>query len=228
MHANFKRVGFDDALGFAVSALVIFGVGVTVRATWVIAHGGDRSFDNAFNYPGWSTMHFVPALVFSLILPFQLWPGSRRRFPRLHRIGGRVAGVAGVLFSLTGLILPYAMPARPFGERAFMTAVSCFFLLVLGRGVAAARRRDFVAHRRWMLRVTALSMGPLTQRVIFPFFAAAGIDSMMRFWDLFMTAAWFSLALNVVIAEWWIRRATARSAEARVIESGIAVAVLTS
>jgi hypothetical protein len=56
-----------------------------------------------------------------------------------------------------------------------------------------------------MLRVTAAALGPLTERVIFPFFAAAGIDSMVRFWDLFDTALWFSLAINLAVVEWWIR-----------------------
>ena len=225
MHLRLRRIGFGEVLGFAVIALAMFGIGITARASWVLAHGGDTSFEGTFRYPTWSSVHFVPALVFSLILPFQLWPGSRRRYPRLHRISGRVAAVAGVLFSVTGLALPYAMPARPFSERAFMTTVSCLLAVLLGLGVGAARRRDFVTHRRWMLRVTALSMGPLTQRVIFPFFAAAGIDSVPRFWDLFMSAAWFSLAMNLVIVEWWIRRTAGATVAQSPSPRGIAVAL---
>ena len=147
-----------------------------------MGHGGDASYEGMFDYPAWSTIHFVPALLFVVILPFQLWPGSRRRRPRL-RIAGRVAAVAGVLFSLSGLVLPFVMPARPFGERAFMTTFACLFPVLLGCGVVAARRRDFAAHRRWMLRVTAGALGPLTQRVILPLFLTAGVDSMPRFWD---------------------------------------------
>src|SRR5262249_45836885 len=124
------------------------------------------------------------------------------------------------------LLLPFVMPTRPFGERAFMTAVSWLFVVLLSLGVRAARRRDFVSHRRWMLRVTAAAMGPLTQ-LLFPLFAAAGIDSLPRFWDLFMTAAWFSLALNIGIAEWWIWRSAAER-EAQALDArGIAVAVPT-
>jgi len=223
MNPRLRRIGFGEVLGFTVIALAMFGIGVTARASWVLAHGGDTSFEGTFNYPIWSVVHFVPALVFSLILPFQLWPGSRRRYPRVHRISGRVAAVAGVLFSATGVALPFAMPTRPFSERAFMTMISCLFAVVLGLGVGAARRRDFTAHRRWMLRVAALSMGPLTQRVIFPIFVAAGIDSLPRFWDLFMSAAWFSLAINLGIVEWWIRR-SATVAQSR-SPRGIAVAV---
>jgi uncharacterized membrane protein len=225
MLPKLRHIGPAQILPAGVVGLASFGVGITARATWVVAHGGDTSFDGMFRYPAWSTVHFVPALVFTLILPFQLWSGSRRRFPRCHRLGGRVAAVAGVLFCLTGFVLPYLMPARPFSERAFMTPVSCLFAVVLGLGVMAARRRDFVAHRRWMLRVTALALGPLTQRAIFPFFAAAGIDGVPRFWDLFMSAAWFSLVVNIVIVEWWIRRtAVATTAQSR-RPHGIAVAL---
>jgi hypothetical protein len=52
----------------------------------------------------------------------------------VHRIAGRVAVASGVAFSTTGLVLPYTMPARPFGERAFMTASSLFFCCCCGAG----------------------------------------------------------------------------------------------
>jgi uncharacterized membrane protein len=204
-----RRIEVGQSLGLGVGVLAIYVARLTARATWLVAHGGDTSFEGTFNYPAWSTIHFVPALLFVVILPFQLWPGSRRRYPRLHRIAGRVAAVAGVLFSLTGLLLPFVMPARPFGERAFMTTFACLFPILLGCGIAAARRHDFAAHRRWMLRVTAGALGPLMQRVILPLFLIAGVDSMPRFWDLFVTSAWFAAAVNFVIVEWWMRRTDA-------------------
>jgi len=121
MHMTLRRIGFRHVLGTLVTALAGFGIWITVRASWVVAHGGDASFEGTFKYPAWATVHFVPALVFALILPFQLWPGSRRRYPRWHRLSGRAGAIAGTLFSVTGLLLPYVMPTRPFGERAFMT-----------------------------------------------------------------------------------------------------------
>src|SRR5262245_15612865 len=102
-----RHIGPAQILPAGVVALAAFGVGMTARATWVVAHGGYSSFDGMFHYPAWSTVHFVPALVFVLILPFQLWSRSRRRWPRVHRLAGRVAAVAGVLFGLTGFVLPY-------------------------------------------------------------------------------------------------------------------------
>jgi uncharacterized membrane protein len=198
-------------LGAAVVALAIFGVWTTVRASWVLTHGGSKAFDGLFDYPIWSVGHFLSALVFIVILPFQLWPRVRNRYRRLHRIAGWIAVVCGLSFAVTGLTLPFVMTARPFGERVFMTLVSVFFALVLVKGVTAARRGDLVTHRRWMLRVSAAALGPLTQRAIFPILAAAGIDSMPRFWDLFVTALWLSLAINLLTVEWWIDRSAAPS-----------------
>jgi len=203
------------AIGTAVSGLVALGVWVTLRATWSVTHGGNSAFAGAFDYPGWAAAHFVSALMFVLILPCQLVPRLRSAYPRAHRIAGRVAAAAGVMFSLTGLALPWSMPARPFGELAFMTTMGIVFPLLLARGIIAARRRDLAAHRRWMLRVTAAALGPLTQRAIFPLFAAAEIDSMLRFWELFTSSLWFSLAINVLVVEWWIQRTAASDHAAR-------------
>jgi len=198
------------AIGGAIVLLALYGIWLTAHATWVIAHGGNPAFDGAFDYPTWSVAHFVPALVLVLILPFQLWARFRQAWPRVHRVAGRVAAACGAMVAATGVTLPWMMPARPFGERAFMMTAGTALAFLFWRGIAAARRLDFVAHRQWMLRVTAVALGPLTERVIFPFFAAAGIDSMFRFWDLFVSALWFSVVINVAVLEWWMRR-TARS-----------------
>ena len=82
MLTRLRRINIEEILGLGVAMLAVYGVGLTVRATWVVAHGGDTSYEGMFNYPAWSTIHFVPALLFVVILPFQLWPGSRRRYPR--------------------------------------------------------------------------------------------------------------------------------------------------
>jgi uncharacterized membrane protein len=208
----FSRAEFDHsamswrarAIGSAIGGLVLYGIVFTTRAIWVLSHGGNTMFDGAFDYPFWSLAHFAPAFVFVAILPFQLWTGLRDAYPRVHRITGRIAAVCGVVFALTGIALPLAMPARPFGERSFMAAAGMLFGAMLWRAVAAARRGDVDAHRRWMVRVTAVALAPVTQRVILPFLLAMGVDSLPRFWDLFITALWFSAVINVMVAQWWL------------------------
>jgi len=191
-----------------VAGLASYGAWTAARGIWVLGHGGVKDFDGAFNYPGWAIVHFLAGLVFAAILPFQLWTAVRDAYPRVHRIAGRVAACSGTAVATAGVPLAFVMPARPLGERVFMTTVGIAFLTMLWRGIAAARRGDYTTHRACMLRATAGAMSAMTQRVIFPLFAAACIDSMARFWDLFLAAAWLATAINFTIAEWWIRRAT--------------------
>jgi uncharacterized membrane protein len=179
---------------------------------WV---AGDPMYEGLFDFPAWAVAHFVTALAFVILVPFQLSAYLRNRYRVAHRIVGWVAVTCGVVFALTGLVLPQVMPARPFGERAFFTIAGLGYLFLLWRGVAAARRGDIPTHRRWMLRVTALALSPATWRVIFPFFAATGIDSINRFWDLFTAALWTAAGINFGIVEWWLyltSRARARPA----------------
>lgn len=199
-------------LGSLVIGLALFGIWSAAHAIDVALHGGNRALGGAFHYPGWATGHFIGALVFVVILPFQLWPRLRARRPGAHRMAGYTAAASAVMFATTGLAMPFVMPARPFFERTFMLTVGLAFLFMLGKGILAARRRDIATHRRWMLRVTALALGPVTQRVIFPFFAAAGIDSLPRFWDLFGTSLWLSAVVNLVVIEWWIEMGVRRAA----------------
>ena len=200
-------------IGSVVVGLAGFGIWLAVRAMWVLAHGGMKDFGGAFNYPVGALAHFLPAALFAAILPFQLWPRVRDAHPRLHRVAGRIAGACGAVLASAGLVLPFVMPARPLGEKVFMTTFGGLFLLILSFGIAAARRGDYSTHRTWMLRLTAAALSPITQRLIFPFLAAAGIDGMARFWDLFLTAVWLGTAINLIVAEWWIRRAAVSGRE---------------
>ena len=68
-------------------------------------------------------------------------------------------------------------------------------------GVTAIRARDIARHRAWMMRAYALGLGAGTQAFTVGFGEAA-IGH-----DLSMGAAW---AINLAVAEWFIRRPAAR------------------
>jgi hypothetical protein len=118
----------------------------------------------------------------------------------------RAALTASLPLGLTGIALPYAMPARPLGERLFMTGVATAFLLCALRALLAVRARDFSRHRTWMFRTVALGFAPMTQRLVFPLLvtAAGGIEDVPSFWTLFTGAAWAGVATNLGVAEWWL------------------------
>jgi hypothetical protein len=95
-------------------------------------------------------------------------------------------------------------------ERIFMTTFFAIYAGVLALGFRAALARDLAAHRAWMIRMTAVALTPVTQRVVFVAFAATlGVHGLDGFWQLFTSAAWIAFGLNVAGAEAWLRgRAT--------------------
>jgi hypothetical protein len=150
----------------------------------------------------------ISATAFALGAPFQLWPRLRARRPGFHRALGRTLVGVGAVMALSGLSMVYTAPERPISELIFMTTFFIAYAAMLGLGLRAALARNFVAHRAWMLRMTATALTPVTQRVVFPAFAATlGIDGMATFWQIFVSAAWIGWAINMTVTEAWLRGA---------------------
>lgn len=193
-------------LGSIVVGLCGFGIYKAIDATGIALRGGTHEFNGLFDYPLWAIIHFAAAGLFMTVLPFQLWAGFRERHRTLHRKSGRVMFVAGLGISATGIVLPFAMPARPLSEQILMVTIALLFGFFLSQAVAAARKGDFVSHREWMLRATAGVSGAMLERIIFPVFPMVlGIHSLPEFWEYFVTSNWLSLAVALGTVEWWIR-----------------------
>jgi len=79
-------------------------------------------------------------------------------------------------------------------------------------GLYAIRRRDFNAHGDWMIRAYAIGMGAGTQVLThLPYFVFVGTpDESTR--AVLMAAGW---VVNVVVAEWVIRKGSTRKPKAR-------------
>lgn len=152
-------------------------------------------------------LHIASAALYALLGAFQFSPGIRRRFPTWHRRAGKVLVAAGLLTGLTGLWMAqiYAIPVGmqgPFlhGTRLLVGTGMIASLLL---GWSAILRRDIPRHEAWMIRAYALAQGAGTQvLVLMPWTIATG-ESTGLTRDLLMTLAW---AINLVVAEWLIRR----------------------
>ncbi|HEX5376754.1 MAG TPA: DUF2306 domain-containing protein [Solirubrobacterales bacterium] len=163
-------------------------------------------------YPSWVALHFISATLFCMLAPFQLWPALRARRPGLHRTLGRGGVAVGATMAVSGVAMAYASPGRPVSEVIFMSVFFLAYASCLALGLRAALARNLPSHRDWMVRMTAIALTPVTQRVIFPAFAAAiGIDGAETFWQIFISAAWIALMINLAVAEGWLRTAPARS-----------------
>ena len=96
----------------------------------------------------------------------QLNSRLRQRFPTWHRYGGRVQAVLVLgLLVPSGLMMAAYSAAGPWGGcgQALLAICTAGTLLL---GLRAAWRKDFLAHRRWMLRNYTLLCSAVVLRVM--------------------------------------------------------------
>lgn len=204
-----RRIKSDWLVPFALIALSTVPVLAGTARLAELARGAPITPANArFMASAWPVvLHIVAATFYSLLGAAQFSAGLRRWSRNWHRASGRVVVVAGVLAAISGLWMTqrYPWPAGDgrllYMERlVFGTAMLVSLLLAL----AAIRRRDFTAHGRWMIRAYAIGLGAGTQVFThLPWFLLKhdAPDAGPR--ALMMGAGW---AINVVVAEWAIRR----------------------
>lgn len=127
----------------------------------------------------WLTALQVHVVAAAIALPGCVLLLSRtllRRARALHRYVGRVVGVV-VLFALVPSGLVLALEAK---GGALVTAgfVLSAVLVVVGMiaGIATARQRDIVGHRRWVLHVLAQLSVAVTSRALLVCFDLLSVD----------------------------------------------------
>ena len=151
-------------------------------------------------------MHIVCASLFCVLGALQFDSALRQRFPRLHRIAGRVAAPCGVVAALTGLWMTaaYAIPAELQGPLLYgvRMVVGLAMTLAVVLSVRAVFQRRITQHKAWMVRAYALGQGAGTQvLILLPVTLLAGAPTFI-FRDVLMASAW---GLNMAFAEWVIR-----------------------
>jgi uncharacterized membrane protein len=168
-----------------------------------------------FAHPIPVVLHILVVIPYSIVGAFQFSPGFRRRNRPWHRAAGRVLGICGLVVALTGLWMAQFYPwpegdgQGVYVERlVFGTAMAASIVL----GIDAVRRRDFKAHGAWMTRAYAIGLGAGTQVLThLPWFILVGKPGESAR-TLLMGAGW---VINVLVAEWIIRRGQTQSANAK-------------
>lgn len=168
--------------------------------------------------PGPVLIHVIAATIYALLGAFQFSTGLRQRYPRWHRRAGVLLLGCGFMASTTGLWMTAAYPSPPSLQGPLLFWVRVFVGIAMSASLAggwlSVMRRNIAQHEAWMIRAYALGQGAATQAVLFlPLMLVAGpMLGLTR--DLLMSAAW---ALNIMTAEWIIRRRT------RVVGRGLAL-----
>ena len=125
-------------------------------------------------------------------------------WPRLHRVSGRVAIVAGIVSGVTALLITVLFPFSGPAAMGVVGPFACLFLVALARGLWLARARRFAAHREWMIRAMAVATSIATMRLIFvPALLVIGESEEVARW-LSLTSFGAAFLIHSIVAEAWI------------------------
>jgi uncharacterized membrane protein len=188
-------VGSLGVAGYALVAYTLYTPGSTV-------HPQMKAVYAQMPFP--ILLHVFASLTALALGPWQFIAGLRKRFPRAHRWTGRAYLGLGVLpGGLAGLYMSFhsagGWPAHAgFALGAVIWLVTAYF------AYATARRRDFAAHRRWMIINFAMTFAAVTLRIQLGSGFAAGLP----FEVMYPIVAWASWVPNLLFAVWWGRRGT--------------------
>lgn len=197
-----------DRSGWTVAALLALGL-IPVLAGGVrlaeLTGGAAVTSENArfLESPVPIVLHIAGVTVYTVLGAFQFVPRLRRGW---HRKAGRLLVPCGLVAALSGMWMAvfYELPEHDgpllAGFRLVFGAVMAGSLVL---GLKAARRRDFTAHRAWMIRGYAIGLGAGTQALTqAPYYAVAGPPGELAR-ALLLAAGWM---INLVVAEVIIQR----------------------
>lgn len=132
----------------------------------------------------------------------QFWPGLRAKHPRVHRVMGRVYFAAVLPSSVLGLVCAQ-LAVVGLASSGPLTVIAVLWFVSGVLGLRTARRRQFAAHRIWMIRGFALTGAAVAGRLWALLLGGLlpEADGLM----VFATANWLALVVNLLVAEWWIQ-----------------------
>lgn len=190
--------------GLTMLFILCFGVAAYAIGMYGVGPGAERlhpemraTFES---HPiGIGTHIFASALAL-LLGPFQFSRRLRSARPALHRWTGRIyLGVAVVVGGTAGLYMSYHAFGGLLAKLGF-AGLALGWLYTGAKAFSTARARDFVAHRRWMIRNFSLSVAAVTLRLYLP----PVFIFQLPFAQSYAVIAWLCWLPNLVVAEWLI------------------------
>jgi uncharacterized membrane protein len=141
-------------------------------------------------------VHVASASI-SFPLCLSLMTRNLQRRPRLHRWLGRFAGML-VLFALvpSGVVLSFDAKGGMAVTAGFLLSAAIVAWCMV-RGVSAARRRDFVSHRRAMRHIVAQMSVAVSSRALMLGLNALGVDPDLTY----VVALWGPVLVSAAVAE---------------------------
>lgn len=148
--------------------------------------------------------HTVPGLLFAILGPLQFMGSIRRRFPRVHRISGRIFVVIGITSGIAAFLMTLRFPIWGMPLNLVISGgFALFMVYAFANAFRHVRARRFADHREWMIRGFAAGMSVAFFRVMLDdVLPRVGMESFDLRWN---TVVAISFPITVGVAELWIR-----------------------
>lgn len=182
--------------------ITVLSVGVGGYALYLTFTGFEHlGLKNPMLHPYGLQTH-IAASGFAMIFgAFQFSKTLRRKAPTVHRWMGYGYVVACTVGGLAGGVIAMSSTAGPIAGTGFLMLAILWVPFTL-LALAAAMRKDFISHERWMIRSFALTFGAVTLRFYLP---AAIIMNHGEFpLDAYRAIAWLAWVPNLIVAELFI------------------------
>jgi uncharacterized membrane protein len=201
-----------------VTGLIIVGmVSLVGRAMFLIdAHGtvnsvAQQQFDaydiRYYQQTIATILHLLPGFLIVILGPLQFMPTVRKRWVNFHRYSGRVYIICGVTGAISGFLIGGLNPFGGINGAGFNEAMATWFLSLyvlycLFKAYSSIRKKQFGAHREWMIRSFAIMIAVATERIMLGILlSTTSIDLVVLFGATF----WMAGLINIVACEIWIQ-----------------------
>jgi uncharacterized membrane protein YozB (DUF420 family) len=164
------------------------------------------------------TTHVTTAGAAILVGTLQLVPRIRARRTVHRRLGRAFLGLGVVAFVVTGL--PLALTAESTVARYGLLVPVLLWPVFAVAGWRAIRRRDIATHRRWMIRLYAVTFFAITARMVVPLLMLLQLPMLSAWYGgeveqmveaTIPIGQWVGWIVNLTIAEWVLRRSGGRA-----------------
>lgn len=150
-------------------------------------------------------IHAVPAGTALALGPWQFVPRLRARFPRAHRITGRIYLISVIIAALAATYSSVVTKSGFALQVAFFALIAAW-LYSAAMAYRTIRRGEVQLHRVWMIRNYALTFAAVTLR-LYQLVLLAVWEPLMpwvEYSEIYTASAWLSLAGNIAVAEYFI------------------------
>lgn len=146
-------------------------------------------------------VHAFGAPTALLLAPWQFWSRLRRQRPRLHRWTGRTYVAACMIGGMSGFMLALTSGGGVVSAVGF-GLLGVVWIYTTAMAWRFAVRRDFMAHRRWMIRSFALTFAAITFRL----YLLTGVGLALEPISTYRVISFICWMPNLLLAEIYLRR----------------------